>query len=534
MKSFSNDIFELIVANGKSSLMPAEKFPTPGRMSIMPCSHLIDSMRLEYTGYTHGGWKSKGFSFHGYAPMGNAHMILNDELYRLQTGLWEKREPERAHDYIHDSLRFALSSNAAIENDRFLKVDKWVNSYSGALAKIMNHPYYPVVQEAGYDLARFWVESFVNGMFYGDHTYGYVKAHETAHPAKGATWGQILLWEKMGYLWEFTSEVGESWKVNFDEEGNWSLDQRTINFGNRSRSPDIYMFIPYFQWLLERNRQIGYVTGISSLNAFVTHELKMKVMRTIFDNFKDLVGCPIYCPKTEGGSIYTMLRDSYLSGKTLVHYDVGGMELITPSLIQGKLGQFNYGIGVTIGYLNMIPELLSGVSCTSDWDMIAHLILLSVLLYGRKKPLYIVILGDDCTLVYDSESDVDIMVTPLYERQLKDDKLVRTLGLVTGEWMHPSGCNFTIDRADKRIQLRDNWGAWINNSMPMPNRKLIAEFFAGSINTKPVHEILKNAPPYDYVYSPKELVLIQVGLLDISDKSAIITKSNPIEVRSVG
>jgi hypothetical protein len=265
-------------------------------------------------------------------------------------------------------------------------------------------------------------------------------------------------------------------------------------------------FRSFFNWEAERCRQIGYVTGISSLNAFVPHKVKVDVLRHIFDEYENILDTRIICPKTEGGSIYTDLRDHKLDGYELVHYDVSGMELITPSVIHKRIGNFNFGIGAVVGYMGGIPELLSGVSPTSDYDMIAHLELLrSFLKENRLKPVFIVILGDDCTLVL--EKAAKIQEHPLYERQKSDDRMSRTLGLTTGEWMHPVGLNITIDRADKRISLKDNWDKPIHNKMTMQEREDIAEFFTGSIREKPIHEIIQESGPISGVYSPKEMVL---------------------------
>lgn len=524
MRSYKTSIFELIVSNSKSPYYPSPKIPNESMMSTMPPSHLIDAYQVIYDGYEYGEYESKGYKYAGYSPKGRLIARINEEILALQVEGWKENEPDKI-GLFKDAHRFALSSDAAIENDRDLKIDKWQTNYATVLSSIFSDPAFKAIQSIGYGCAEYWAEQYASSMYYGDHTYGYVKTHGTSHPAPRITWNQVLKYQEMGNLYSFTKDIAIDWKDNFRDTGDWSLDQRTVNFGNRTRSPDIDMFISYVIWLLTRNRQIGFATGISSLNAFVDHNTKVKVLRHIFDIFEDLIDCKIYCPKTEGGWIYSELRRSYLDKMNLVHYDVAGMELITPSLIQGRLGQLDYGIGITVGYLKMIPELLSGVSCTSDWDMIAHLILLAYLLIGKKKPEYIVILGDDCTLVYDGEPpEIDSV---LYGRQIRDDKLVRTLGLTTCEFMHPVGLNYTIDRADKRINLRDNWGKWINNAMGLPERVAIAQFFTGFINEVPVHEILEKAPMYDFVYSPKEMVLIQLGLVKLDDEVVKITKMKP-------
>jgi len=161
-----------------------------------------------------------------------------------------------------------------------------------------------------------------------------------------------------------------------------------------------------------------------------------------------------------------------------------------------------------------MPELLSGVSPTSDWTMIAHLELLRywIDLQGlRGRILYMVILGDDCTIVMESDPG-KLISFPLYDRQISDDRMVRTLGLTTSEYMHPVGMPITIDRADKRMNLRDLWNRDINNKKTIEDRSLIAELFTGFVNEVPLQELIANKPPVPYMYSPKDIILYYAGL----------------------
>jgi hypothetical protein len=485
----------------------------PMGMSTMPCAHLVDKFKVSYHTQTYAtktvkkdvAGRNVVYSFKGYFPDGTANVYINNELEDYQVGLWKKREPNKVHDYMYFETRFILTSRASVEADRLLKLAKWA-VYEDALARLLPH-----VSSLPYECAQYWVEEAFNHMSFGDHTYEFVKTHPNSKPCPNGTWTQVQEWGKLGILYNFTHEFTESWVENFREQGKWCLDWATINVGNRGRSPGV-PFINWLKWLLLRCRQIGYVTGPSSLNAFIEHEVKVAILKNIFKRFEEVIGCPILCPKIHGGSIYTKLRESYLDGKILAHYDVNGMEMITPSILQGRMNNFDRGIGTVIGYMGTIPELLSGVSPTSDWDMIAHLELFRILMEKSPiRPLYVVILGDDMTVVWDDDWKI---VSPLYDRQHLDDRLVRTLGLVTAEWMHPVGRHITIDRADKRLNLEHWWDRWIENRHDYQYRHDIAEFFAGSIREKPIHEILAKAPPIPNVYSPKEMVLHQVGLAE--------------------
>jgi hypothetical protein len=469
----------------------------------MPPAHLIDEYTLTYSGYEYFKDENKGFSYYGYAPKGKIYAVINKELYDYQRLAWKSEGDVLYRAYMDKDPRLTISSDASVENDRILKISKWNNAYHPALVKLLAKR----EDDISYEMAEYWVNEYHRNMSYGNHTLEFVNTHSTSHPTPKITWTQIKEYGQLGVLSNFTSEVVESWKDNFRESGNWSLSQTEIHFGRRGRSPKV-SFTAYNDWFVDRTRQIGYMTGPSSINAFVPHDIKVQVLRHIFDVYEDLIGCKIYCPKTEGGQIYSMLRDSYLAGKKLIHYDVAGMEIITPSIIQGRTHNFDYGLGMVIGYMGSIPELLSGVGPTSDYDMIAHLELLRVLLKGKTPPDYIIILGDDCTMVSDHDLDLS---SPLYERQISDDIMVRTLGLTTHELMHPVGNNFTIDRADKSINLLDNWGKPIRTQMNINERFDIARLFTGYIGETPLHELIGNVKFGEGVYSPKDMMTVIIN-----------------------
>jgi hypothetical protein len=499
-------LFSFTAANAPSILIPDYRIPNENMMDTMPASHLVDHFTVKYGGYEHMELNSKGFPFEGTVPYGELYVKINQRLFDLQVQAWKYNEPEHYHSYVEFSPRFAISSTAAVQNDRRLKISKWLQSFAPALDRVIKQR----TDELALDMARYWVEEYNKVKCYGPHTVEFVKTHETSHPTPGLTWAEVLSYGLMTDLWTVTQEVTETWSDKFDHEGNWCLSQQDIHFGNRQRSPKI-RFKGYNAWKLDRCRQIGYATGVSSLNAFIKHQDKVRIIRHIFDQYEEVLDTKIICPKTEGGDIYIQLRNDFLAGKELVHFDVSGMEVITPSLIQGRKTHFQLGLGFVIGYLHMIPELLSGVSPTSDFDMIAHLEYLRFFFkVTGLKPLYIVILGDDCTMVFDKP--IDCKEYPLYERQRIDDDMVRTLGLTTSEFMHPVGLNVTIDRADKRMSLRDLWGKKIYNKKDIPEREIIAELFTGFVNEVPLHELMGRMTPETEIYSPKDFVLQSLGI----------------------
>jgi hypothetical protein len=327
----------------------------------------------------------------------------------------------------------------------------------------------------------------------------YVINHVTAHPVRGISWGELyysgLVTPK---LFNFTKTWCDIWNERFNDPGDHALDLHRVGFGLRQRSPK-FDLAPYITFILEQSRQIGYMPGSSSGGPFFPHDKQVAIMRKIFDYYEGILGCKIYSPKTEGGMIYSLLRDAFLEGKALLNFDVSGMELITPSILNGQIGKLRYGLGAVTSYLASIPELLSGVLPTSDLDMIAHLELLSRLLVGDIE--LIVILGDDATIVMRSGY---IKLSPLYDQQLADQRIHRTLGLAVGKLMHPVGLNLTIDDAPKVIRLHQ--GHWVVNKMPLPERWKVAELFTGFVNGVPLHDIMRKAPAQEDWYSPKQFI----------------------------
>jgi hypothetical protein len=331
----------------------------------------------------------------------------------------------------------------------------------------------------------------------GEHVKKYVSEHESSHPVRNYTWGQLLKYGWLDSFMDYTKEVVDIWFEEFFTEGDWCLSPQTYRRGFRSRSPGDLMAV-FMLFTLWRSRKIGYNPGPSSCLAGVPHETQVKFIRDVCDKFESLLGCKIYSPKTEGGMIYSVISDAINKNKPVAHYDVAGMEIITPSLIMGRVSNFILGIGITVGYTKDMAELLSGVGPTSDWTMIAHLVLLYLLL--EKPPESIVILGDDCTLI----GDFKIKTSVLYERQDEDDRAERTLGLTCGKLAHPVYENVSIDNAKKAFDIII--GQPIKNHMEYDDRKVIAELFTGVVQGVPLLELLEKMPPESGVYSPKEMI----------------------------
>jgi hypothetical protein len=109
------------------------------------------------------------------------------------------------------------------------------------------------------------------------------------------------------------------------------------------------------------------------------------------------------------------------------------------------------------------------------------------------------ILGDDATIV-----DGEIRPTPLYEKQIQDQRIHRTLGLTTTKYMHPVGLNITIDDAPKvRHVIMDEW---VKNRLQPEERRMVAELFTGFINGVPLWEVMEKAEPEPFWYSPKQYI----------------------------
>jgi hypothetical protein len=386
-----------------------------------------------------------------------------------------------------------VGARFAVENNVKLKSKKWV-AYRDELSKWS-------FNDRPFELARYWVEETSKAMSKGEHVKQYVRKHAEAHPVRGITWNQILAYGWMDELYDFTDEVLDIWLENFDLTGDWCISSDSFNLGMRSRSPDDAKLEYVVEMTLDQARQIGYATGVSSCNAFKKHIVTVNIVRYILDQYEKILGCKIISPKTEGGKIYTIIRDAYLNGENIQHYDVAGMEVITPTIINGGF-KMRLGIGICVGWRDIIPELLSGVGPTSDFDMIAHLELLCRIII--KAPKIIVILGDNGIFIGGV-----LMNTVLYGREPLEDKIGRSLGLTCTEFIHPVAHNVTVDTANKRINITKDEllkGFVVKNKMLMKDREQIANYFIGRVGNKELYDILPTLKPEADVYSPREMV----------------------------
>jgi hypothetical protein len=461
----------------------------PKTYGTMPPSFMVDKYQVKIHDVKYQELTSKGYKVYGYVTIGELNLRINKELHDHVVYGWKKQSPKLWKDYTYWPPRCSIVERSVVENDVGLKLLKWVD-YREALMKLRF--------KGCLDIAYAWVDNVKQNLSEGDHVKKYVSDHAESHPTPGYTWNQLLKAGLMRKLFNFTSQVVDEWERNFYEPGDWCIDSESFNIGMRARSPDDLTFNYYMPFKLERGRQIGYCPGPSSANAFVPHDRSISFMRKLFDEYESKLGFKIYCPKIDGGRVYTLIRDAFLEGKKIMHYDVSGMELITPSIINGDVRAFPKGIGMTIGRRGNMPELLSGVAPTSDFDMMAHLELISRLML--KRPLFIVILGDDATWVEGS-----VLSSPLYERQIQDDRTMRTLGLTCNEYMHPIGRNVTIDTANKRINLEKSERD-IENKMDFSDRMDIADYFLGNVRGVPLHEIIGKVKPEEGKYSPREMI----------------------------
>jgi hypothetical protein len=485
--------FLVRLSNGSSVKERQRRYPVT--YGTMPPSFMVDRYKIEFEEVKYEKVTSKGYETYGYTTHGTVICIINHKLHNYVKRKWKEQSPSRWIEYMNYPPRFSLVERSVVENDVGLKLLKWIN-YRSELVRLG----FP----GHIDLAYEWVKNIHQNLSMGDHVKRYVIDHAEAHPVKGYTWNQLLKANLMDDLFEFTKNVTAVWLEHFYDIGEWCLDSESFNIGMRARSPDDIQFDYYVPFILTRGRQIGYNPGPSSVNAFVPHEKILSYMKKIFNYYSNELGCQIMCPKVDGGRVYTEIRNAYLNGEKISHYDVAGMELITPSIIYGDVRNFPLGLGMVIGRRGDMPELLSGVGPTSDWDMIAHLELLIRILV--KPPRLIIILGDDATFI----GDFKILNTQLYEQQDRDDRLVRTLGLTCNEFMHPVGRNITIDTANKRINVQID--QIIENKMPMNEREDIAEYFTGWIRGREVAEIIGKVKAEEEVYSPREMVEKAIGI----------------------
>lgn len=463
----------------------------------MPPSFLVDKYKIDGIEQRQGIAKSKSFEFSGVLTDGNLMIDINDRLDAKLTDGWKTNEPEFAEYYIKWPTRFSFTCKSGRENDSRLKLLKWP-AYHEELNRLFGSEW----DSPALEYAHGWVRNVRKNFAYDDWTKKYVAEHEEAHPARNISWGQVLAYGYMPDLFEFTGDFVKWWDDEFISPGDWSLSQSTLNKGIRGRSP-IVSFKAYQTFVMDRARQIGFNPGPSTVNAFSKHDAQVKYMRSIFDIYEKLWGCRIISPKTEGGAAYTILRDAYMAGEILTNYDVSGMELITPSILAGNLHKLPPGIGCCVSYLGIIPELLSGVGCTGDWDIFAHLELIGKLII--KTPKIICILGDDGTYVGG-----ELRKSVLYERQDTDERIHRTLGLTTTKYMHPVGKNITIDNSKQSLLVVPD--QWIKNKLTFEERDAIADLFLGNVNGVPLHELIGRIGPLPFVYSPKELIGKGLGI----------------------
>jgi hypothetical protein len=458
----------------------------------MPPAFLVDKYKVNNIMQYKGTSESKEYKYESINTVAEVLTDINPDLHsRLRQG-WKINEPEYARYYLAWPVRFSFTCKSSRENDRRLKLLKW-KVYYEELVKLFGYHW----RSDALPLAHKWVSDARRNLAYDDWTYKYVAHHQESHPVRGISWGQLLKYNKMNILFNYTKEFVEWWDDHFEDLGDWSLSQMTVSFGIRARSPTV-KFIPWQKFILDRGRQIGFNPGPSTINAFNKHDNTVKFMRKqVFDFYEGELGCRIISPKTEGGQIYTILRDAFLDGKKLTNYDVSGMELITPSILAGNLQKLPPGVGCCTSYLGEIPELLSGVGPTSDYDIIAHLELLTRII--EKTPEIICILGDDNTMVGGQ-----IKQTPLYERQDGDERIHRTLGLTTTKYVHPVGRHFTIDNAQQSLQVIPD--QWIKNKLTLAQRESILDLFLGNVNGTPLSELIGKIAPQPFVYSPKELL----------------------------
>jgi hypothetical protein len=180
----------------------------------------------------------------------------------------------------------------------------------------------------------------------------------------------------------------------------------------------------------------------------------VEVMREIFDLFEECTGIYVFSPKTEGGEAYVTINDCYYRGLKWWMYDVSGMEGITPYILAYGLGGFPATLGLWhVVHPNLARELLSGVSPTSDFDMIAHLGgVVGCARYPEGTPQRLQILGDD------GSSDKPIH-HPVYGLQAHDTRIHRSLGMCHRKSktsremdMFSVGANITIDNRLKVLR----------------------------------------------------------------------------------
>lgn len=473
------------------------KYSYGDRLSTMPPAFLVDrysitngvDVRADYLKYNIVG---------GFGKFVQANVQYNVPMYKNLYRYWrdDPRCVYNIKDYLNQT-RLAIGTMSCVYNDDFIKMDKW-RRFAPELKKVLTHTKSKFTSLA-YDHFKDMTLS------YGPHTYNYVSTHGRSHPIPGSSWEQILAQGLMPRLYDFTKESFKIVKDNWWTEGNFAHNPKHLGMGSRARTPSDLLLAYQIYCYLVRSRRVGFVPGMSSFGAFNPHQNQVDRLQAVFDFFEQRWGCKIVSPKTIGGQVYTMIQDAMKEGKEIKHFDVAGMELITIPLISGFIKKRTFGLGaMTFQNLDWI-ELLSGVFPTTDWNIIAQLILLDYLII--ESPELIVILGDDGTIIGGK-----LRKCILYERQPADDAINRTLGLsISTKLIHPTGLNITIDSAAKRIDVERNRTKVIRNKMPMPERQIVLNLFKGYVNDIPFSDILRKSPSMDGFYSPKNYA-IALGL----------------------
>lgn len=486
-----HDVFDIKISREKSVI--TEQLRYPDKLRGMPPSYIVNEYEIRRATPVYKTYESKGYQVTCYGYEIEVKVDIDWDLLKYVRGKWLENEAYKYDAFQSGSSKLAIGCRSFTYNDDKLKLLKW-EKYRSALLSLIHDDR---IHELALWFCYKWLSMVRRYFSKGEHVKKYVAEHESSHPVKDYTWGQLLKYGWLDVFLDYTKDIIDLWHDEFFTEGDWCLSPETYRRGFRSRSPGDLMAV-FMIFVLWRSRKIGYNPGPSSCLAGVEHIVQVSFVREVMDKFESLLGCDIYSPKTEGGKVYNIISDAIVAGKPVAHYDVAGMEIITPSLIMGRMTDFVLGIGITVGYTKDMAELLSGVGPTSDWTMIAHLVLLYLLI--EKPPEAIVILGDDCTIIGDFRMKNSI----LYERQEQDDKAERTLGLTCGKLAHPVYENVSVDNAKKAFDIII--GQPIKNHMEYDDRKTIAELFTGEVQGVPLLDLLEKMPPDSGVYSPKEMI----------------------------
>jgi hypothetical protein len=490
---FSSEEEHFQVAFSSDPAYKITKTRVPRDISTMPPGFLVDKYHLKSLGYEYGDIETKGYIVNGPELKLEVVTDINHELDDYVQDLYIKRN-ENAELYKTYPTRLRLSASFALDNDSHIKNLKW-HDYKLEIDKIQ-------LSLDVLDLCHYWVQQVRKNHSKGPHVDGYINHHEEAHPSPNISWRQIQLYDWLNELYDLNEEVLEFWDEGFFEKGDWCIDPMTYHSGNRGRDPKA-RFVPYQVVRMNRCREIGYAAGVSTCGAFVKHEVNINTMVNCFDEIGQILGTEIISPKTIGGEYYTRIRELTKDGVPCQHFDVAGMELVSPSLLQGDTKGYCRGVGMCIGRKDQRPELLSGVYPTSDWTGFASCGLVHRL-YLSGNIILIGVLGDDIIIF----GKVKLTPSILLEPQKMDDDMNRNLGLVVVPSMHPVGRNISIDRATDRINITEErlrQGVTIKNKMPLEDRYKIGDLFAGLVGGVELSELIKKVPSEEHIYSPKEM-----------------------------